>query len=49
MNSKYDWHILDLISDADKLVYSILDKLAASEPNLRLAVRKLKPRVTQAS
>jgi len=34
VNSKYDWHILDLISDADQLVYTILDNLAAGESNL---------------
>lgn len=49
VSSGYDWHILELISDADKLVYAALDKMAVCDPQLRLAVRKLKPRVAQAT
>jgi len=48
VNAAYDWHILDLIDEADKLAYDVLDKLAASDQNLRLAFRKLRPRIVQA-
>lgn len=48
VNANYDWHILELIDEADKLAYSVLDRLAVSDQNLRLAFRKLRPRIAQA-
>ena len=44
-NNAYNWHILEMIHDADKIAYQILDKLSAADPNLKLAVRKMRPRI----
>jgi hypothetical protein len=49
VNKGYDWHILTVINEADKVAYGVLDKLASADANLKLAIRKLRPRVTQAS
>lgn len=48
-SNKYDWEILDFMHDADKLAYNIIDRLSSSDSNLKLAMRKLRPRVTQAA
>lgn len=47
-SNAYNWHILEMIHDADKVAYFILDKLSGADPNLKLAVRKMRPRVLQA-
>jgi hypothetical protein len=48
-NADYNWAILVAIHNADQIAYRVLDKLSAAHPELKLAMRMLRPRATQAS
>ena len=41
-NSDYDWQLVDLLLDAQKIIYNCFDKLSAEDENARTAVRKLR-------
>ena len=49
VDKTYKWQIIDFLDTANKLVYQCLDKLLEENINVRLAVRKLRTRVTQAT
>lgn len=49
VDETYNFKILDLILDAQKLVYGCFDKIVQEDNNARLAVRKLRTRMYSAT
>lgn len=41
----YDWALLEIILEAQKMVYSLYDRLAGLDQNARLAAKKLRQRI----
>lgn len=45
----YEWGLLDVLNEAMKLVMDCFDKVSADDKNSRIAIKKLKTRMIQAS
>lgn len=49
VDEAYDWALVDLLLEAQKMVYGCFDKLSEQDSNSRLAVRKLRTRMYTAT